>query len=72
VLKVDAERRRIGLSIKQSSQPTADSRQSQKRPEKPERPERPDKGGPKKPQPQPPAPAKTPFNNPFAAAFGKK
>lgn len=34
VITVDAARRRIGLSMKASSQPTVDSRQSQKKPDK--------------------------------------
>jgi len=64
VVKVDVERRRIGLSVKQAavpergSQPSAVSSQPRKKPEP-------------KPQPKGP-PAKTPFNNPFASAFGKK
>jgi uncharacterized protein len=65
VLKVDAQRRRIGLSIKQASAPSEKSKaapaattpaQTQTK-----------KAAPAKQAP----PAKTPFNNPFAAAFGK-
>jgi uncharacterized protein len=67
VLNVDVARKRIGLSIKQATAPTPPG----PKPAGPKPP--PSSGGPrpKKPSP-PPAPGKTPFNNPFAAAFGKK
>jgi uncharacterized protein len=59
VIKVDAARRRIGLSMKpeKGTQPSAAGS-----PPKPE---------PKKPEPKKPEPKK-PFNNPFADAFSKK
>jgi protein Tex len=64
VLKVDVERRRIGLSVKQATAPA------------PSAPKPPPPSGPRPPAPKkpaaPPPPAKTPFNNPFAAAFNKK
>jgi protein Tex len=56
VIKVDAARKRIGLSIKQATD---------RPPAAPPPPNR-----PKGPPPQQP-PKKTPFNNPFAAAFKK-
>jgi uncharacterized protein len=66
VLKVDAERRRIGLSIKQASAPPTAVAPA---PRKPDGPRPPQKGPP--PQKAKP-PEKTPFNNPFAAAFRDK
>jgi uncharacterized protein len=57
VIKVDLERRRIGLSIKQASAPPAPS-------PKPQQPSQPQKGG-ARPQPAPRKPPE-PFNNPFA------
>jgi protein Tex len=72
VVKVDAERRRIGLSVKQATAAPAGALAPGPRPPsggpKPP-PRRDDRGGPKKP---PAPPQKTPFNNPFATAFGKK
>jgi len=66
VIKVDAERRRIGLSIKQASAPpTANG----------SRPSPVDAARKQPSQKAPPAkkaPEKTPFNNPFAAAFRDK
>jgi uncharacterized protein len=66
VIKIDTERRRIGLSIKQASAPPT--------PQKPQPPSGspPRKPGAPPPKKSPPPPVKTPFNNPFAAAFGKK
>ena len=66
VLKVDVERRRIGLSVKQASAPSPPPPPSGPKP-----PATPKGPAPKKPS-APPLPQKTPFNNPFAAAFGKK
>jgi uncharacterized protein len=69
VIKVDGERRRIGLSVKQSASPPTPG---------PKPPQPPSSGPPRKPGGGPPpkkpapSPQKTPFNNPFAAAFGKK
>ncbi|HWE28281.1 MAG TPA: S1 RNA-binding domain-containing protein, partial [Polyangia bacterium] len=63
VLKVDVERRRIGLSVKQASAPAPSEKGSQP-PAVSSQPR-------KKPEPPKP-PAKTPFNNPFASVFGKK
>jgi uncharacterized protein len=64
VIKVDAERRRIGLSIKQAAAPPQakpDAAVQQKSgPRKPDSPRRPE-------PPRPKAPG--PFNNPFAAAL---
>jgi uncharacterized protein len=68
VIKVDAARRRLGLSMKQLEAPEA---RPAPHPQK-------DGAGPKKGErgggPRPPAPPrekeKRPFNNPFAAAFG--
>jgi uncharacterized protein len=74
VVKVDGERRRIGLSVKQATLPPAPSGKPQPSSTGPSQPP-PRKGPPGAPPPRkgpPPAPAKTPFNNPFAAAFGKK
>jgi uncharacterized protein len=65
VLKVDAERRRIGLSVKQATAPSGPPPSGPRPPSGP-------KGPPPKKPSAPPPPAKTPFNNPFAAAFGKK
>jgi uncharacterized protein len=79
VTKVDAERRRIGLSIKQASAPPQPQGQAQQQqrgaaPSQQQRPgggpPRQGGGGPKGPQQPKPAP-KQPFNNPFAAAFGQ-
>jgi uncharacterized protein len=61
VLKVDAERRRIGLSIKQASAPPTPS-------PRPTSPAGPTGGKPPPRKPEPPK--KQPFNNPFAAALG--
>jgi uncharacterized protein len=58
VLKVDLERRRIGLSIKQTSAPPSPS------PKPPQPSQPPQKSGPR-PQPAPRKPPE-PFNNPFA------
>src|SRR5262249_19719152 len=69
VLNVDGQRRRIGLSIKQATGAPA-TPPSGPRPPSGGPPRRDDRG-PKGPK-APPPPAKTPFNNPFAAAFGKK
>ncbi len=71
VLNVDGQRKRIGLSIKQATAPSPPKPPSAPKP--PSGPKPPSSSGPapKKPSP-PPAPGKTPFNNPFAAAFGKK
>jgi uncharacterized protein len=70
VMKVDGERRRIGLSIKQASAPAASSGSAP--PAAPGQPQRkPDPRGPRPPQPAQKPPAKTPFNNPFAAALGQ-
>jgi uncharacterized protein len=67
VIKVDAERKRIGLSIKQATVRQNDApapRPAQ--PPPPRGPQPPSRG----PKPQPPKPpAKQPFNNPFAAAL---
>jgi uncharacterized protein len=63
VLKVDAARRRIGLSIKAATEPPARPAAPSGPPQRPAKPT----AQPKKPPPQA---AKTPFNNPFAAAFG--
>jgi uncharacterized protein len=75
VIKVDAARRRIGLSIKQASAPPAD---------KPAEPQSkgpgqgPQRKGPGRPEPQnkgpgqPLAKPKAPFNNPFLAALGPR
>jgi uncharacterized protein len=70
VIKVDAERRRIGLSIKQASAPPQAAAPSQPRPQQQQQQQRPQqKGG----APQKPAQKKPePFNNPFAAAFRDK
>jgi uncharacterized protein len=69
VVKVDMERKRIGLSIKQAAAaPTPQAAPSGPKPSGYARREGPPP--PKKPQPPAP-PAKTPFNNPFAAAFKK-
>jgi len=69
VVKVDIERRRIGLSIKQTTAaPPSGPPPSGPKPSG--YPTRRDDRGPKKPPPAPPA--KTPFNNPFANAFNKK
>ena len=75
VLNIDAGRRRIGLSIKQATAPAAGG----PKPPGPPNPSGPrPPSGPRGPQPKgpgpkaPPPPGKTPFNNPFAAAFGKK
>ncbi|HZS39923.1 MAG TPA: Tex family protein [Polyangia bacterium] len=77
VVKVDAARRRIGLSIKQTQERPAAPPPP---PSSPASGVRGDRGGPSKksmaphaaPQKKspPPAPQKTPFNNPFAAALG--
>jgi uncharacterized protein len=67
VLNVDAQRRRIGLSIKQASAPGPVQKDAPQPPPKGPPPSK----GPKAPAPKGPPP-KTPFNNPFAAAFGKK
>jgi uncharacterized protein len=77
VLKVDVERKRIGLSVKQASAPAPSAPKPPSGPSSGPRPPsapRPPSGGPppKKPSAPPPPPGKTPFNNPFAAAFGKK
>jgi uncharacterized protein len=74
VLNVDTGRKRIGLSIKQATAPAAGT---PKPPGGPgpsgPRPPGPPRGGPPPKKPAPPQPpGKTPFNNPFAAAFGKK
>jgi uncharacterized protein len=69
VLNVDAQRRRIGLSVKQASAPPSPPQKqpgqaqapAQRRDNRPPPPK-----GPSKP------PEKKPFNNPFAAAFGQK
>jgi protein Tex len=81
VLAVDAQRRRIGLSVKQASAPPAQQPQQQNRPQQAQQ-NRPQQQGQNRQQQQqqpqqrrdkPPAPPqKTPFNNPFAAAFGPK
>jgi uncharacterized protein len=69
VIKVDAERRRIGLSIKQASAPPQQQAPQSPRPQPPQQQRPPQKGG----APQKPAPKKPePFNNPFAAAFRDK
>jgi uncharacterized protein len=60
VIKVDAERRRIGLSIKQAT-----VRQNAAPPPSPPRAPAPQKPKGKPPEPPP----KKPFNNPFAAAL---
>ena len=67
VLKVDAARRRIGLSIKQAQ--SAGGAPSP--PRSPPARKQPDGKPQAKPQPKPAPPAKTPFNNPFAAALGQ-
>ena len=88
VLKVDVERRRIGLSVKQATAPSPAAPKppsgARRRPasrrlrqavvgRQPSSGPRPPSGGPPPKKPSaPPSPAKTPFNNPFAAAFGKK
>lgn len=59
VIKVDAERRRIGLSIKQASAPPTPGPKSAP----------PQMGRPVAPKPQP-KPQNQPFNNPFAAKLG--
>ncbi len=69
VIKVDAERRRIGLSIKQASSPptaAAPARAPAHNGDRKGPPASRPSGGPR-----PSAPAKTPFNNPFAAALGQ-
>ncbi len=73
VLKVDAERRRIGLSVKQAAAP-APTPPTAPRPPSPKgpSPKGPSPKGPPPKKPSAPPPGKTPFNNPFAAAFGKK
>jgi uncharacterized protein len=66
VIKVDRERRRIGLSIKQAASPAAPAAAPQRATE----PGRPGKPEPRKPEPKKPEPPrKQPFNNPFAAAL---
>jgi len=73
VLKVDRERKRIGLSIKQATAPDPTAARPQLRdetarqqPQSRNQPGRPQKSAP------PPAASKEPFfKNPFAAAFGK-
>jgi uncharacterized protein len=101
VLNVDAQRRRIGLSVKQASAPPSpppkpqqqaqaqaappnqpqqrrDNRQGPKPPRPSPSPDGARKGEPPRPSPSPDGarkggpPEKTPFNNPFAAAFGQK
>jgi uncharacterized protein len=74
VVKVDGERRRIGLSIKQASAPAAGGATGAPAPSSSAGPRPPqNRNQPRSPQPQPQKPPpKTPFNNPFAAAFGKK
>jgi protein Tex len=67
VIKVDAERRRIGLSVKQATAPGPVAKDAPQPPRGPNKPNKPNK--PQAPKGPPP---KTPFNNPFAAAFGKK
>jgi uncharacterized protein len=68
VIKIDAERRRIGLSVKQASAPPQNTAP-------PQRNAAPQKNSPPPPGPRKPDPAKPkkpePFNNPFAAAFKK-
>jgi uncharacterized protein len=63
VIKVDAERRRIGLSIKQAAAPP----QPQAREAQPRNNAAPQQKTPRKPEPPPKKPG--PFNNPFAAAL---
>ena len=71
VLEVDVERRRIGL-VDQAGEPRR-RRRRRRRGRRRERSRPRSKGPPPKSnRRQPPPPAKTPFNNPFAAAFGKK
>ncbi|MGZ3441184.1 MAG: S1 RNA-binding domain-containing protein, partial [Polyangia bacterium] len=73
VLKVDVERRRIGLSVKQATAPSTPAPPSGPKPPTGPKPPAPKGPAPRKqPPPSPPPPGKTPFNNPFAAAFGKK
>jgi uncharacterized protein len=81
VLKVDVERRRIGLSVKQATVPAPSSAPprsaapaADRRPSPGKAQTTPDRGraAPSKGAPVKAPPAKSPFNNPFAAAFGKK
>src|SRR5262249_34595958 len=75
VLNVDAQRRRIGLSVKQASAPPSPPQKQPGQPNPPPGQPRRDNRGPQpKPAAKPPAkpPEKKPFNNPFAAAFGQK
>lgn len=74
VIKVDGPRHRIGLSIKQASAPAPPSPPGP-RPKDGPRPNdgpKPKDGPGRGPKPPPKNGQKTPFNNPFAAAFGKK
>jgi uncharacterized protein len=69
VLNVDAQRRRIGLSVKQASAPpSSPAKQTAPSQPPPSQPRRDNRG----PQPPSKPSGKTPFNNPFAAAFGQK
>jgi uncharacterized protein len=69
VLNVDAQRRRIGLSVKQASAPPTPA----SKPATPGNQPQPRRDQQRGPKPQPPKPPeKKPFNNPFAAAFGQK
>ncbi|HEX4461146.1 MAG TPA: S1 RNA-binding domain-containing protein, partial [Polyangia bacterium] len=84
VIKVDVERKRIGLSVKQAtapitkvdSKPQAGKTNAQL-PAYAQQPKSQPQRAPGSPRPQPqppkaPPPGNKPFNNPFAAAFGKK
>jgi uncharacterized protein len=69
VIKVDTERRRIGLSIKQATAP--DKTAAPSGPSKPQGgPPGPRSGPPKRNDPGPGPKKPGPFNNPFAAALG--
>jgi uncharacterized protein len=73
VIKVDAERKRIGLSVKQASAPPVNNAAPQQKSAAPQQqrpaPQQKSSPPPQRP-PQKPAPGKPgPFNNPFAAAL---
>ncbi len=81
VIKVDVERKRIGLSVKQATAPVSKPQQqpsNEKLPAYAQQPKSTPQRAPGSPRPQSPPPPKSPppgnkpFNNPFAAAFGKK
>jgi uncharacterized protein len=76
VLNVDAQRRRIGLSVKQASAPPSpppkQAAPANQPPQQQQQQRRDNRPGNKPQPPKPQPPQKTPFNNPFAAAFGQK